>query len=865
MHNIKQHYPKHFGRAVVYTLLSLFLCVAGAGKAAADVEFTYKPQVKVISTNYTNSGTEVTLKLWMYNLAGGSSRFIGNRTVDLYIDDQQQQSLVLNNLWPKIKNAEEYEMRSYVTSGPVGNKENISFNYKDIGTAQFYNLQIYQYSENDGKGTQAARWCTIELKLSFDNSFSYYGHKISVRGLWQENSGAYSKTKYVSLDNTIGGYVRPTNLKVRSYDSSRMRLSWGIQDYNGLASKEGSWKIYKCENGKRERIGVMVYKDNFFIFNIEKKKYNCSATYDVTFKPKQFTASDTICGLTTSVAATGHKLNADDVCQYCNHSFFRYTTSDGKTVNNISNPEQFGANIVAHSVVDGKCVIEFDGPITKIPDQAFFKNNSLTGDLVIPNSVKEIGNSAFNSCTGFNGTLTLSNKLETIGRYAFNNCSGFTGSLILPNSLTTIGRTAFFGCKGFQDLTLSKALSVIPEMAFCACTSLTGDLVIPNSVTEIGNNAFDSCTGFNGTLTLSNKLETIGSAAFFKCSGFKGSLILPNSLTTIGKMAFQECKGFTDLTLSNALSVIPTQVFNGCKSLSGNLVIPASVKEIGRLAFNSCTALNGDSENQSQITLPESLEKISDSVFLYCNKIKTIKFQSLPEGISGYLGAQTRTVSLSDDSYISDKASGTVNEISYTRVMSSDWGTLVLPYPLTLTGNEPYRLYAIDNMTGEELVLKQLEGTVAAGTPCVVKRNGSEAELTFGANKAKLNMAINDQPMDGMKFSGTYWTKDVTNGYIIAKDCFWNVAELNKSDLVTGVKVKPFRAWLSGTFANAPAQLSMRIDDNTTGINAAEVLDALNDAEAEYYDLSGKRLDEPQRGVNIVRMKSGKTKKIIIK
>ena len=863
MHNIKQHYPKHFGRAVVYTLLSLFLCMAGAGKAAA-VEFTYKPQVKVISTNYTNSGTEVTLKLWMYNLAGGSSRFIKNRTVDLYIDDQPQQSLLLNNLWQKISNAEAYEMRSYVTSGPVSDKRSISFNYKNIGTAQFSNLLIDQYSENDGKGTQQSRWCTIELKLSFDNTFSYYGHKISVRGLWQDNSGAHPITEYVSLDNTIGGYVRPTKLNVRPFDNRKMRLSWDIQDYNGLASKEGNWIIYKCENGKRERVGGKVY-DTSFIFDIDKKKYNCSATYDVTFKPRQFTPSDTICGLTTSVAATGHKPNADDVCQICNHSFFRYTTSDGKIVNIIINRNQFGANIVAHSVVNGKCVIEFDGPITKIPENAFDSNKSLTGDLVIPNSVTEIGEMAFYYCTGLNGTLTLSNKLETIGSNAFKNCSGFTGSLILPNSLTTIGKMAFFGCKGFKDLTLSNALSVIPEMAFCACTSLTGDLVIPNSVTEIGNNAFDSCTGFNGTLTLSNKLETIGSAAFFKCSGFKGSLILPNSLTTIGKMAFQECKGFTDLTLSNALSVIPTQVFNGCKSLSGNLVIPASVKEIGRLAFNSCTALNGDSENQSQITLPESLEKISDSVFLYCNKIKTIKFQSLPEGISGYLGAQTRTVSLSDDSYISDKASGTVNEISYTRVMSSDWGTLVLPYPLTLTGNEPYRLYAIDNMTGEELVLKQLEGTVAAGTPCVVKRNGSEAELTFGANKAKLNMAINDQPMDGMKFSGTYWTKDVTNGYIIAKDCFWNVAELNKSDLVTGVKVKPFRAWLSGTFANAPAQLSMRIDDNTTGINAAEVLDALNDAEAEYYDLSGKRLDEPQKGVNIVRMKSGKTKKIIIK
>ena len=197
--------------------------------------------------------------------------------------------------------------------------------------------------------------------------------------------------------------------------------------------------------------------------------------------------------------------------------------------------------------------------------------------------------------------------------------------------------------------------------------------------------------------------------------------------------------------------------------------------------------------------------------------------------------------------------------------MTSNWGTLVLPYSLTLTGNEPFRLYAIDNMEGEELVLKQLNGEVVAGTPCVVKRKGSEAELTFGNDDAKLNMAINDQPMDGMKFSGTYWTKDVDNGYIIAKDCFWNVEKLKGVGSVNGVKVRPFRAWLDGTSANAPAKLNMRIDDNTTGINAAEVLDALNDAEAEYYDLSGKRLDEPQRGVNIVRMKSGKTKKIIIK
>ena len=906
MHNIRQLYRKHFGRAVVYTLLSLFLCMAGAGKAAAAVDFTYKPQVKVISTNYTNSGTEVTLKLWMYNLAGGSSRFIKNRTVDLYIDDQKQQSLLLNNLWQKISNAEENEMIYYVTSGPVGNKENISFNYKNIGTAQFYNLQIYQYSENDGKGTQPARWCTIELKLSFDNSFSYYGHKISVRGLWQDNSGA-PITKYVSLDNTIGGYVRPTKLKVRSFDSSKMRLSWGIQDYNGLASKEGSWKIYKCENGKREKIGALVYNDNFFNFDIEKKKYNCSATYDVTFQPKNITASDTICGLTTSVAATGHKLNADDICQYCNHSFFRYTTSDGKTVNNIRNSKQFGANIVAHSVVDGKCVIEFDAPITKIPDLAFFQCKNLTGDLVIPNSVKEIGNYAFGYCTGFNGTLTLSNKLETIGSNAFSNCSSLTGDLVIPNSVTEIGEKAFYNCTGFNgtltlssklgkigkdafsgctgftgslklpssltdigngafvicksftSLELSNTLSVIPGSAFRGCEGLSGSLVIPDGVKEIGASAFSGCTGFNGTLTLSNKLETIGESAFNGCTGFTGSLTLPSSVTTIGQSAFSACRSFTKLELPNTLSVIPTQAFMYCRSLSGELVIPASVTEIGNHAFYGCLNLNAVTR---QVTLPKSLKKIGKDVFLDTDNINTVNFQSLPEGISRYLGNHTKTVSLSDDSYISDQASGTVDEISYTRQMSNNWGTLVLPYSLELTGEESYRLYTIDKIDGEELVLSRIEGTVAAGTPCVVKRNGSEAELTFGANKAALNMAISDQNVGDMTFRGTYTTEEVNSGYVISKNSFWNVEELEKSSSVKGVKVNPFRTWLDGTSAKAPAKLNMRIDDNTTGIDA---IDALNDAEAEYYDLSGKRLDEPQRGVNIVRMKSGKTKKIIIK
>ena len=61
---MKQLYSKHFGRAVVYTLLALFLCVAGVGKAATKTN--YDPIVKLNSVSYTKNGTEVTLQLYMW-------------------------------------------------------------------------------------------------------------------------------------------------------------------------------------------------------------------------------------------------------------------------------------------------------------------------------------------------------------------------------------------------------------------------------------------------------------------------------------------------------------------------------------------------------------------------------------------------------------------------------------------------------------------------------------------------------------------------------------------------------------------------------------------------------------------------------
>ena len=937
---------KHSRSIFIFALLSLFMCMA-AGKASAA---GLNPVVKIDKTSYTSSGTEVTLKLWMFNWKYAAfspkqynARFTGD--VYLYIDDKEVANL--NEMWLLISGSSYTFFKD--EPGIVGKSSGINLDGTNVGTAQlqdFKSGQTYPYNSN----TTDKSWSTVDLKLSFNKSFSYYGHKITVKGKWQDQGSGSVVEKDVTLDNTINGFVRPINLKAQP-SGDKTVFSWEQEGYNNDASTVGKWIVYKREGDNNVKVGEAAANEHSL--SIEKKQYSCSKGYIMTFLPKACEVEETVCGLTTSLAATEHQINVDDICQMCGHSYFRYHTTNDNMVD-ISNKD-FGANVVSHEVVDGECVIEFDAPITRIPAQAF-SNSNLFGDLVIPNSVTTIDDYAFNNCYNLNGSLTLSNSLKTIGTSAFYwcaelkgnltlpdsvttigdnafcdchkftgiltipnsvstigvgafcNCFGFTGNLTIPNSVTTIGASAFQkcfrftgnltlpnsvttigdyafnGCSGFTNLKLSEKLSIIPISAFSGCTNLSGELVIPASVKEIGREAFFNCSGFTGNLTIPNSVTTIGNGAFIGCYGFNGNLTLPNSITTIGESAFNGCYGFKgNLTLPNSITTIENNTFSGCFGFNGKLTIPNSVTFIGTSAFGGCygftgnltipnsitiigySAFDGCSGFTGNLTLPKSLEVVISDSFNECNNIQTFKFQSLPKVFEGSLNDYRPIVSLNDDSYISSEASGTVNAISYTRQMSNDWGTLVLPYSLTLTGSEPYRLYAISSVSENELVLKQLNGEVAAGTPCVVKRKGSEAELTFSANNAKLNMAINDQPMDGMKFSGTYWTKDVDNGYIIAKDCFWNVAELNKSDLVKGVKVKPFRAWLDGTLPNGASQLSICVSDTATGIDAAGTIDALNDTATEYYDLSGKRLDEPQKGVNIVRMKSGKTKKIIIK
>lgn len=335
--------------------------------------------------------------------------------------------------------------------------------------------------------------------------------------------------------------------------------------------------------------------------------------------------------------------------------------------------------------------------------------------------------------------------------------------------------------------------------------------------------------GFNGSLTLSNNLTKIGNSAFSDC-GFTGNLTIPNSVTEIG-----------------------TYAFNNCVEFKGKLTLSDNLKTIGNGAFSNCKNL------KAQITFPATLEKIGTDVFYGVTSIKSVKFQSLPQGINNI---KQKDVILNDASFISDLATGTVNNISYSRTITPTWGTLVLPYSLTLTGNEPYSLYAIESISTDELVLSRLNGKVAAGTPCMVKRNGEQEEMTFTANNATLNMTIQPIAVNELNFQGTYHAKKVTDGYIIRNGLLWDVAKLKAASPETeAIMVGPFRSWLDGT-TNGAAKLSIRVDDSATGID--NPISSLNADDVEYYDLNGRRLTAPQQGINIMK-KGNKTMKVIIK
>ncbi len=233
--------------------------------------------------------------------------------------------------------------------------------------------------------------------------------------------------------------------------------------------------------------------------------------------------------------------------------------------------------------------------VTKIAEYAFMNWRRWRHDLVIPNSVTEIGSHAF-------------------------EYTAFTGPLSIPNSVVRIGDRAFYDCLDLTELTLSDNLLTIGEAAFCKCGNM------------------------NGILTLPEGLTTIGSAAFVEC-GFTGSLVIPNSVDSIGAAAFKDCHFNGQLRLPDGLQKLEHETFMNC-AFTGRLNLPSTITKVGSQAFDGCQF--GDT-----LVIPESLTFISDGVFNRCNQLEALMLPSTLRGISFFGFAHCSNLrSISIDAYL---------------------------------------------------------------------------------------------------------------------------------------------------------------------------------------------------------------------
>ena len=210
---------------------------------------------------------------------------------------------------------------------------------------------------------------------------------------------------------------------------------------------------------------------------------------------------------------------------------------------------------------------------------------------------------------------------------------------------------------------------------------------------------------------------------------------------------------------------------------------------------------------------------------------------------------------------------------SYSRDIpkGSKWGTLCLPFAIVQSQETEckfYRLTGIDNDNDCITLESCEEGKIPAGTPVLFKMNENEPTLSISAQDASIVTEPKAGTNTDVNLVGSF-TKIGGNGnqglaendYIIGKDKFWRVSDLNDGN---GVGIKPMRAYIhpANESQARAAMLSIGKGDGTTAIDNLNAIS--NDANAEYYDANGRRTNGLQKGLNIVK-RGSKTYKIMVK
>ena len=474
------------------------------------------------------------------------------------------------------------------------------------------------------------------------------------------------------------------------------------------------------------------------------------------------------------------------------------------------------------------------------------------------------------------GTLTffLTSK-ETLGEneYELNSGKNLPGwakhtlgitKVVFDTSFANARPTScykwFFWCDNLNQVEGIKNLNTkeVTDMAdmFCDCKALSSLDV----------------SGFN------TEKVTDMSGMFYECISLKLLDVVKFNTANVKSMSnmFYNGQNLASLNVTNFNTANVTNMqgmFSGCSALT---TIYASDKFVtgqvtdGSKMFSNCINLKGFIDNKNN----------SDKTdHIYAN-YKTGYFTKLV-GKNGdeKIGATgeplaTDNLVLDDDEDFVAYEPFAAKAASYSRTMNAGttWATLCLPFDVSLANQNfrAFKLLSADD-AAETVELEEIETSIAAGTPVIIKMKDGATKLDFTvANKEIAKDVQTAETANGnYQLQGLYtqkmFSKDADNNcYIVKGDKLMNPAKLLEKTATKSVGSKPFRAYMVDN-SSAPAagarMFSIRIGNGTTAI---EQLESTADSKAEYYDLQGHRLQDLQKGVNIVK-RGGKTMKVIIK
>lgn len=453
-------------------------------------------------------------------------------------------------------------------------------------------------------------------------------------------------------------------------------------------------------------------------------------------------------------------------------------------------------------------------------------------------SIEGIENLNTSNVENMSGMFALCSNLETLDLSHFNT-----------ERVTTMAQM-FYGCTKLHDLNISifntEKVTSMNQM-FSNCSSLDSlDL-----------------SHFNAKGVLYHGLY----AMFSGCSSLK-FLDVSNFPADKPKMQldamFKGCCSLQMLDLSSfdtGMAKSVTDMFDGCSALQ-------TIYVSDLFKFNSVSSSNmfrGCLSLKGAITFEPSKE---DKTYAnYKSGYLTKKVGTNGNEIIGATGYPLTidALPLDDSKAYTLYEDCDVNDASYERQVKSEWATLCLPYTIQPSSEDnTCYFYTLKSVGTESVELVRVEeGVIEAGQPVVVRKKNADRTsfrvVSGTASPDEKAKAVKEPKSEegAPRLIGTFAPIELNDDcYFIAKDLFRLVSDYKPA--ATGVKIAAYRAYIQpdATQKGGSAQLTIGVDEGTNQVDAATLVDLLNDTEAEYYDVQGRRIPQLQRGINIVKVGS---------